>query len=161
MSAAQDPRQAQSSSPAVAEATMPAGPSTTEIRELAAHGLLAAAAVLAARGILVMAHGQLFALAGFEPALLDRTLLDPYGWPEIWRQARWLALGAGTERTAGKHYDLRLALHAHRVGNDDGRMRSPRELIIPHILRTHCGSSRTCEATNCSAETAENSSAWE
>ncbi len=39
MSAAQDPRQAQSSSPAVAEATMPAGPSTTEIRELAAHGL--------------------------------------------------------------------------------------------------------------------------
>jgi hypothetical protein len=57
--------------------------------------LLAAAAVLAARGILVVAHGQLFALAGFEPALLDRALLDPYGWPDIWRQARWLALGAG------------------------------------------------------------------
>lgn len=57
--------------------------------------LLAAAAILAARGILIVAHGQLFALAGFEPALLDRALLDPYDWPEIWRQARWLALGAG------------------------------------------------------------------
>ncbi len=58
--------------------------------------LLAAAAVLAARGILVATHGELFGkLAGFEPALLDRGVIDPYAWSELWRQARWLGLGAG------------------------------------------------------------------
>lgn len=56
MSAAQDPRQAQSSSPAVAEATMPAGPSTTEIRELAAHGLYNGANEKDACGLGFVAH---------------------------------------------------------------------------------------------------------
>lgn len=57
--------------------------------------VLTAAAVLAAACALRGFHGGLFALAGFEPALLRLDTLDPYAAGLVWNQARWLALGAG------------------------------------------------------------------
>lgn len=56
--------------------------------------LVTAAAVFLAAWLLVSLHSWLFALAGFEPALLQRTTLDPYSVELVWHQARWLALGA-------------------------------------------------------------------
>jgi predicted lysophospholipase L1 biosynthesis ABC-type transport system permease subunit len=56
--------------------------------------LLVAVALLLVRQGIVLAHPALFALAGFEPGLLDRAVLDPYAWPAVWPQARWLLLGA-------------------------------------------------------------------
>ncbi len=56
--------------------------------------LLTAAAVLLAIWVLSTLHAWLFGLAGFEPALLQRTTFDPYASPLVWQQARWLALGA-------------------------------------------------------------------
>ncbi|MBX3750842.1 MAG: hypothetical protein KF897_12205 [Opitutaceae bacterium] len=55
--------------------------------------LVAAAAVLLARTGLAWVHAPLFGAAGFEPALLDRTLIDPYAWGTVWPAARWLLLG--------------------------------------------------------------------
>ena len=57
MSAAQDPRPAQASSPSAASAAMPVtGPSTNEIRELAAHGLYNGANEKDACGLGFVAH---------------------------------------------------------------------------------------------------------
>jgi hypothetical protein len=56
--------------------------------------LLVGLAVLLVRWGLAGAHHALFSLAGFEQGLLDRRVLNPYTWPEVWRQARWLGLGA-------------------------------------------------------------------
>lgn len=39
-------------------------------------------------------HARVFGFAGFEPGLLDRSVLDPYGWSGVWLQLRWLLLGA-------------------------------------------------------------------
>lgn len=56
--------------------------------------ILTTVAVSLAVWLLVTLHSWLFALAGFEPALLQRTTLDPYSVALVWHQARWLALGA-------------------------------------------------------------------
>lgn len=56
--------------------------------------ILTATAVFLAVGLLVSLHSWPFALAGFEPALLQRTTLDPYSIELIWHQGQWLALGA-------------------------------------------------------------------
>lgn len=56
--------------------------------------LLTAASVLLAGWLLVSLHGWIFGLAGFEPALLQRTTLDPYTPTLVWTQTRWLVLGA-------------------------------------------------------------------
>lgn len=56
--------------------------------------ILTAAAVLLAGWLLVSLHPWIFGLAGFEPALLQRTAFDPYTPALVWHQARWLALGA-------------------------------------------------------------------
>ncbi len=56
--------------------------------------LIALAAILAARFTLAAVHGALFAPLGLETTLLDRNLVDPYAWPLVWQQTRWLALGA-------------------------------------------------------------------
>lgn len=56
--------------------------------------ILTTAAVALAVWILVSLHAWLFALAGFEPALLNRTTLDPYSLSLVWQQARWLVIGA-------------------------------------------------------------------
>lgn len=52
------------------------------------------ASVLLARWGLLLAHAPLFQLTGFEPALLDRHVYDPYTWDQTWDQSRWLLLGA-------------------------------------------------------------------
>lgn len=56
--------------------------------------LLSAVAVLAARLALAGLHGPLFGRLGLETGLLDRGHHDPYAWPLVWQQTRWLALGA-------------------------------------------------------------------
>jgi hypothetical protein len=56
--------------------------------------ILTATAVLLAVWFLVSLHAWIFGLVGFEPALLQRTVLDPYTPLLVWHQARWLVLGA-------------------------------------------------------------------
>lgn len=63
------------------------------LRYAAEAALIAGAAVLLARGLAAGLHAPLFSQAGFPAALLDRAALDPYGWPEVWRNGRWLLLG--------------------------------------------------------------------
>jgi hypothetical protein len=56
--------------------------------------LLLALAGVGARFLAAQLHGFLFGFAGFEAGLLDRAILDPYAWPEVWHQLRWLLAGA-------------------------------------------------------------------
>ena len=56
--------------------------------------LLVTIAVLFARWLLIGLHGPVFALAGLEPSVLDRGVVDPYAWEQVWSQARWLGVGA-------------------------------------------------------------------
>lgn len=56
--------------------------------------LLLAFAGILARAVAAGCHGFVFAFAGFEPGLLDRSILDPYAWGTIWDQLRWLLVGA-------------------------------------------------------------------
>lgn len=56
--------------------------------------VLMAVALIIARAALVAVHQPVFELAGIERGLLDRAVLDPYSWPEVWTQARWLLAGA-------------------------------------------------------------------
>ncbi len=56
--------------------------------------LIVTGALLLTRAGLGALHGPIFSLAGFETGLLDPQVYDPYAWPLVWNQARWLALGA-------------------------------------------------------------------
>lgn len=56
--------------------------------------LLLALAGISARALAAGLHPWLFGFAGFEPGLLDRSILDPYAWVETWAQLRWLLVGA-------------------------------------------------------------------
>lgn len=56
--------------------------------------LLLALAGLGARLLAINLHATLFAFAGFEPGLLDRSVLDPYTWTDVSHQLRWLMAGA-------------------------------------------------------------------
>jgi len=55
--------------------------------------LIVAVAAVLARSAAMAAHAPLFARAGIEPGLLDLGILDPYHWPAVWRELRWLGLG--------------------------------------------------------------------
>jgi hypothetical protein len=56
--------------------------------------LLLALAGLGAFLLATQLHPWLFGFAGFELGLLDRAMLDPYAWAEVWSQLRWLLVGA-------------------------------------------------------------------
>lgn len=56
--------------------------------------LLLALAGAGARLLAAGLHGTVFGFAGFEPGLLDRSMLDPYAWDAVWLQLRWLLVGA-------------------------------------------------------------------
>jgi hypothetical protein len=56
--------------------------------------LLLAFAGFGAQLLAINLHTFLFTFAGFEPGLLDRSLLDPYTPSAVWMQLRWLLAGA-------------------------------------------------------------------
>lgn len=64
------------------------------LRYVAEAVLLLALAGLGARALTAGLHACVFGFAGFEPGLLDRSVLDPYAWQPVWLQLRWLLIGA-------------------------------------------------------------------
>lgn len=57
--------------------------------------LITTIAVIVAQIMMLALHQTVFELIGFEPVLIDRQNLDPYTITLVWKQARWLLLGAG------------------------------------------------------------------